>query len=166
MYSIINAKTYPGAFSDVVEYFHSKWGGSNDLPMFADAIQHANSPENGLPRFFLLLREKQIVGCCSLLVHDYVSRQDLMPWLAGLFVEESERGKSLGKLLIDFVVQEAKKLGYSWLYLRTTLSGYYEKYGWTRIEDSYKLPGEITRLYKKDLSTVEVAAPKQELAVL
>jgi len=65
-------------------------------------------------------------------------RKDLLPWLCALYVEKSERGKSLGSRLLVHGRQEAKTLGFDRLYLCTDHVGYYEKYGWRfhGIEDS------------------------------
>jgi N-acetylglutamate synthase-like GNAT family acetyltransferase len=85
----------------------------------------------------LLLKENDIVGCYALLTNDLISRQDLFPWLGCLFVEPSERGRELGKLLLEHGIREAKQFGFDRVYLTTDHDGYYEKYGWTRMEDGF-----------------------------
>jgi GNAT superfamily N-acetyltransferase len=151
MYSIINVKSYSGGVESAAAYIHGKWGRKENYPFYLDAITHSSEPGKPLPRFYLLLKGEEICGCYALLTNDLISRQDIYPWLGCLFVEESERGRQLGSLLLKHGMGEAKQLNYSTLYLTTDHDGYYEKYGWRRMEDGYDLLGEPGRIYRIDL---------------
>ena len=50
-----------------------------------------------LPKFYLAIEENKILGSYALLTNDLISRQDLMPWLGCLFVNEENRGKGGGR---------------------------------------------------------------------
>ena len=50
------------------------------------------------------------------------------------------------------LLKEAALAGFSTLYLTTDHDGYYEKYGWTRIEDGYDRDGEPCRIYCNRIS--------------
>jgi len=39
-----------------------------------------------------MLDGERVAGCCALLTNDLISRQDLWPWLACLYVEPDYRG--------------------------------------------------------------------------
>ncbi len=152
MFKIVNVKEYGGGLDRAVDYIHSKWGSPKSYPFYKDAIYHSSLGENHLPRFYLLLKEKEIIGCAALLTNDYISRQDLYPWLACLFVEGQERGRAFGSLLMEFVEKEAKDLAFPAVYLTTEHDGYYEKYGWVRMQDGIDLFScEPTRIYSKKL---------------
>lgn len=56
---------------------------------------------------------------------------------------------------MSFAENEAKKLGFSKIYLTTDHNGYYEKYGWIRKGHGYELSGEATRIYMKELRALE-----------
>ena len=148
---IINVKDYSGGIEKAIEYIHGVWGSKNNYPFYSDAIKHSSLPNKPLPKFFLLLKEDKIIGCSALITNDFISRHDLYPWLACLFVDKNERGHSYGKLLIEYTEQQAKSVGFSTLYLTTDHDGYYEKYAWNRIEDGYDLGGQPTRIYEKTL---------------
>ena len=60
----------------------------------------------------------------------------------------SERGQSLGALLLEHGISEARSLGYKKVYLTTDHTGYYEKYGWQSIEDGYDFSGNISPIYE------------------
>lgn len=149
-YTIINLLDNPGGRHAAIRYYHDKWGDSGNYSYFHDAIIHP-SPVTGLPRFYLLMRGREIAGCCGLVFKEFISRQDLYPWLAGLYVEERDRGQGLGGLLMDHAEGEAKNRGHSQLYCATDLAGYYERYGWERIEDGYEISGKAARIYVKKL---------------
>jgi N-acetylglutamate synthase-like GNAT family acetyltransferase len=91
---------------------------------------------------------KEIVGCYALIVNDFISRHDLLPWFACLFIEEPERGKRLSGRMFDHAKLEARGAGHDTIFLTTDHSELYEKFGWERIEDGYDLDGERTRIYK------------------
>ncbi len=147
MYEIINVKDYTGGLYKAVAYIHSKWGRAENHAFYHDAIAHSSLPGKPLPRFYLLLKADEIVGCYALLTNDLISRQDLFPWLGCLFVEASERGNRLGAMMLEHGVREAGSLGYKTVYLTTDHKGYYEKYGWQRIENGYDFSGNISPIY-------------------
>lgn len=151
MLEVDNIKDYPGDIKKGIDYIHSKWGSKENYNFYYDAIIHSSPAEKSLPRFYLLIKDETIIGCYGLIINDFISRHDLFPWLACLFIEENHRGSSLGKILLDHGAQEAKRCGFSSVYLTTGHDGYYEKYGWKRIEDGYEPGGAKTRIYEKKL---------------
>lgn len=148
MYRIINFKNYhdPDA---AIRYYHGQWGGPDNFAFFEDAMRHASDTAPHLPRFYVLLNDQRIVGCCGLITADFISRGDLSPWICGIFVDPSERGQQLGSRLIAHAAAEAASLGFAAAYINTDHDGYYERYGWQRIEDGYDLfSGQPTRIYR------------------
>ena len=96
-----------------------------------------------------MLKDDEIIGSYGLIVNDLTSRQDLWPWLCALYVEKNERGKALVSRLLAHGRQEAKKLGFSKVYLVTDHVGFYEKYGWRYKGQGFNLcSGAIDRIYE------------------
>lgn len=151
MYQFIYLKDYSEGLDTAVKYYHSKWGNEENYHFFYDAIKNSTNTYKGLPRFYLLLKNQIIIGCCGIIINDFISRHDLYPWLCGLYIEESERGQSLGNMLMEHVENDIKKAGFEKIYLTTHHDGYYEKYGWHRIEDGFEAAGGPTRIYMKCL---------------
>lgn len=141
----------PQRTEEIVRYFWEKWGSPENEAFYRDAIVHSTRPDTPLPKFFVAIREERIIGCVALLTNDLVSRQDLWPWLACLYVEPAWRNKGLGTRLSEHACHAAREAGYNHLYLTTDQVGYYEKSGWQRTGEAYNLAGEAFRLYSKKL---------------
>lgn len=151
MTNVVNIKDYSGGIEKAIQYFYDTWGKNKSYEYYHDAMVHSSVPGRPLPRFFLLLEGDGIIGCYALITNDFVSRHDLFPWFACLYVEEERRGEELGRLLIEHAEKEARAAGFTELYLTTDHEGYYERYGWRRIEDGFEPDGTRTRIYMKSL---------------
>ena len=92
MIEIINANKYSGGLEKATRYIHGKWGSEDNFDFYFDAMLHSSEPGKPLPKFFLLLKNGEIAGCYGLITNDFVSRHDLFPWFACLYVEEAHDG--------------------------------------------------------------------------
>jgi N-acetylglutamate synthase-like GNAT family acetyltransferase len=146
-YKVIRMHDHPGGLDEAIAYYHSKWGREGNDAFIDDAIKHSNYDD--LPQFFVMLKGKQIIGCCGLIINDLISRHDLYPWICGVYVEETERKRGLGGMLLAHAEKEAKRVGYTSVYLTTDHIGYYERYGWEYIGNGFEPDGEAARIYKK-----------------
>ncbi|PKL40291.1 MAG: GNAT family N-acetyltransferase [Candidatus Riflebacteria bacterium HGW-Riflebacteria-1] len=151
MLKIINVHEFAKSIDTAIEYIHGIWGNSKSFAYYQDAIRHSFT-NSQLPQFYLLLHAGEPVGCAALITNDFISRHDLYPWVACLYVAEEFRGKAYGSRLLTHAVQQARAAGFSAAYLTTDHDGYYEKYGWQRIEDGIDLfTGLASRIYKMNL---------------
>lgn len=148
---IINVREKPEYVEIAIEYWHNIWGGGSNNPekrfYFKEAIERSIKTKSGLPTYYLMTENDKIIGCVGLITSDFMACCDLWPWLCGLYVDENYRGKSLGSLLIDRVKKDSAKYGFDNLYLCTDHIGYYEKYGFDYLFDSYAFWGERGRVY-------------------
>lgn len=150
---IIPVNEHPDGIEKGISYIHSKWGGESNFAFYDDAIRHSFLPGKTLPKFFLMIDNSRIIGSVGLITNDLISRHDLLPWLCCLFVEENERGHHHGRELINHAVSVAMEDGFDCVYLTTHLAGYYENYGWIRIEDGFSFDGSVTRIYRMTFNT-------------
>lgn len=142
---VISIKTHPEYETKIIAYFKRVWGSEHTFKVYEDSITHAK--QEGLPNWYLLLENEEIIGCAGLITNDFISRMDLYPWLSALFIEKKYRGHGYGSLLIEKVIKDAKIYGFKHIYLCTDHMGYYEKYGFTYIADGYHPWGETSRIY-------------------
>jgi len=144
--NIIAIREHPEYLEQAVDYFSDKWGVERNI--YQDCIANSLITESPLPRWYLMMKNDKIVGSYGLIVNDFISRQDLWPWICAVYIEESERGKALGSILLEHGRKEAANLGFPVVYLSTDHVGLYEKYGWQYIGQGYSITGKDTRIYK------------------
>lgn len=95
----------------VTDWLWQAFGGET-LPrqFFASIVQHSQTAE-ALPLTFIAVEGEQLLGTIGLWRCDLISRQDLFPWLAALYVAPAARGQGLaGKLqrhVIDYAAARA-----------------------------------------------------------
>jgi|SRR5690554_2246504 len=136
-----------------IEYFQKIWASKESMEVYRDSITHAKGNKYSLPQWYLLMNEKEIVGCAGLITNDFISRMDLFPWICALYIEPAYRGNNYGKLLIDQAISDASKAGFDAVYLATDHIRYYEKFDFTYIGEGYHPWGKSSRIYKYDIKS-------------
>jgi len=139
---------------DGVNYFWNCWGNNSNFKFYKDSIENSLDNKNSLPKFYLALIENEIVGSYALLTNDIISRQDLMPWFACLFVNEEQRNQGIASQLIQHGLFETNKKGFEKLYLSTHLNTFYENMGWKHIANGYQIDGSEIKIYEKPTSSL------------
>lgn len=149
---IVNLADRMDCLDTVVHWLWQEWAQDKAIEYMRYSTLH-NTQRDRIPMTFVALVGEEPAGTVSLWMNDLRCRQDLYPWMASLYVREGSRGCGIGTLLQAHAVEEAKRLGYNDLYLFTEHKGYYEKFGWTFVEEAPKMNGEYTRIYRKSLTT-------------
>lgn len=135
-----------------IKYFWECWGSDSNFKFYEDCILHSLNKKNKLPKFYLALHDEEIIGSYALLVNDIISRQDLMPWLACLYVNEKNRNNGIATQLLNHGIEQSKLLGFPKLYLSSDLTGFYEKRGWVVFSKGYGVGGDEFTIFSKTAS--------------
>lgn len=131
----------------VTDWLWQAFGSAESRDFFAAIV--ANSQREGeMPLTFIALEDEKPLGTVGLWRCDLISRQDLWPWLAALYIDEGQRGKGLGERLQRHVVDYARGLGFESLFLYSTCKAYYERFGWQYIGDGLDYPAQPVHLYR------------------
>ncbi|UCZ74079.1 GNAT family N-acetyltransferase [Dickeya zeae] len=141
---------YPHFETQVVDWLWQAFGDGLSRDFFASVVHHSMD-KSALPLTFVALAGDQLVGTVGLWRCDLISRQDLTPWLAALYVDERYRDRGLGADLQRFVIEFSRERGFDSLYLYASFSGYYERHGWRYIGDAPEYPDKQVRLYHRSL---------------
>ena len=142
--------TAPRDLDKMTAWMYAWWGAEENVSQEAVRAYLARGlREEGLPQTFGLYRSGELIGMYQLARNDLFVRPDLSPWLANVYIPEEYRGAGYGRMLLASVRENAAKAGLTELYLYTTHTGLYEKYGWEFIEDidTYLTPNR-QRLYR------------------
>ncbi len=98
---------------------------------------------------FAAVADGKIVGMTSLLKTDYYPLPEIYPWVSCVFVEKEYRGNCISGKLIAAANEYAKSLGFEKTYIPTEFTGFYEKFGYTHVNDIVNYGGGVDHLYIK-----------------
>lgn len=144
---LFSVREHPELADDMIAFFQRHWATKDSMKVYENCIRSCLETDSPLPQWYVLMLNGKIVAGAGLITNDFISRMDLWPWLAALYVEEECRGCSLGRELIRYALDDAARLGFDKLYLCTDHIGYYEKYGFEAIAEGYHPWGERSRIY-------------------
>jgi N-acetylglutamate synthase-like GNAT family acetyltransferase len=99
-----------------------------------------------LPIAWVAHANGQLLGTAALRVHDLEGREDLTPWLGGVFVGADFRRRGIGAALCAVVEDEARSRGIQTLYLFTLdKQAWYSHLGWRVLGPCvwHERPGDI-----------------------
>jgi predicted N-acetyltransferase YhbS len=106
----------------------------------------AHLNRHNLPIAWVAHANGQLLGTAALRVHDLEGREDLTPWLGGVFVGAPFRRRGIGTALCATVEDEARSRQIHTLYLFTLdKQAWYSRLGWTVLGPCvwHQRPGEI-----------------------
>jgi GNAT superfamily N-acetyltransferase len=90
-----------------------------------------------IPSVFVAIEDVELCGSATLAEYDMDTRRDLTPWMADVFVSPDFRRRGIASALVRRVVDEARTLDVSELYLFTTgpwRERLYAGLGWSVID--------------------------------
>lgn len=137
----------PEIREEAIRYFWDCWGSETNFPFYKNCIENSLDDSKTLPKFFVVINEGKIIGSYALLVNDLVSRQDLMPWFACLFVDPEFRGRGIAEKLLNHALGIAREKGVSQVYLSTDHEDFYEKKGWHFYDHCFNVFGDRFKIY-------------------
>ena len=106
----------------------------------------AHMNRDQLPIAWVAHANGQLLGTAALRVYDLDGREDLTPWLGGVFVGTQFRRQGIGAALCATVEEEARSRGIETLYLFTLdKQAWYSRLGWTPLASCvwHQRPGDI-----------------------
>lgn len=140
----------PRVAAQVIDWQWRAFGDGLPREFFASIVEHSQRPGE-LPLTFVATDGERLLGTVGLWRCDLISRQDLWPWLAALYVDEAARGQGLAGKLLQQVINYAREQGYPQLYLWSACRDFYERYGWEYIGDGLEYPDKTVHLYRYTL---------------
>jgi N-acetylglutamate synthase-like GNAT family acetyltransferase len=105
------------------------------LPREADAL-----PTPSFPFTLVAMLDQQILGICSVIFElSFEGDARYVPLLVNVLVQEDDRDRGIGSLLVESAIQRTRELSSSFdftkLYLQTTaLAGWYTSKGWKEVQ--------------------------------
>lgn len=106
-----------------------------------------------LPICYALFDKNKLLGFCVIKKENLTNYKEIYPWISDVMIVSSERNKGYGKKMINFIMNEIRKLGYEKVYVWTDQAPtFYEKLGFHFEKNVRKNNGEGTGLlYSKKI---------------
>ena len=100
---------------------------------------------------FAAIKDGEVIGYCSFLKEDYYPENRYSPWISSLFVDEVFRGRGIAGKLIKAAEEYAKANGFITVYIPSDMSGFYEKYGYEKIDTLINYGGDTDDIFSRVL---------------
>ncbi|MBD5494662.1 MAG: GNAT family N-acetyltransferase [Lachnospiraceae bacterium] len=100
---------------------------------------------------FAATTEDEIIGFCTFLKTDYYPENRYSPWISTIFVDEKYRGKRISERMINKVIEYAKEQNFSKVYIPSDMTGFYEKYGFQKIDELQNYGGDIDNIFAREI---------------
>lgn len=102
-------------------------------------------PGGGIPRSWIALDSERLLGSVSLILDDLPGRPNQNPWLAGMLVTEAERGRGVGKCLVQTLAacSDAREIAEIFLFTENQ-TGFFARFGFSPIEEAMQNGHAIT----------------------
>ena len=139
---------YPGYMPELAQWLFEQWGAflGEKTPEARIRKLKAHMSRDQLPIAWVAHANGQLLGTAALRVHDLEGREDLTPWLGGVFVASQFRRRGIGEALCATVEKTAQSRGVQTLYLFTLdKQEWYSRQGWTTLAPCvwHERPGDI-----------------------
>jgi GNAT superfamily N-acetyltransferase len=145
---------HPEALPVLQRWFEQEWpdyygpGGVGDA---AQDLRAFASAGGSLPFGLVALRDGAPCGVAALKAESIVSHRHLTPWAAAGLVAPGQRRGGIGALLLQGLVEEARRRGHDFLYCGTSTAGsLMERQGWELLEHLMH-DGQPLGVYRKAL---------------
>jgi len=124
---------YPQYITQLAQWLFEEWGailGEKTLEVRMKKL-NAHMSRDELPIGWVAHANRQLLGTAALRVHDLEGREDLTPWLGGVFVGPQFRRRGIGEALCATVENAARSREVQTLYLFTLdKRAWYSRQGW------------------------------------
>lgn len=152
---IISVREEPEYKAAAIRYFQQVFATDKNAKVYENCISYSLHTDAPLPHWYLLEDEDKIVGCAGMITNDFISRQDIWPWICAVYITPEYRGRALGGVLLNKAKADAREAGFKKVYIATGHIGYYENFGFKHIGTGYRPWGESSRIYEGDTSDIK-----------
>lgn len=131
-----------------------EWGdeaGREDLSFWVRVTRQEAGREELPVTFIAVDPEGNALGAVGLGEYDIPERRDRSPWVLGMIVVPEQRGRGVGRHLLEALEAFADGRGYRTIWVATgpRAVGFYERCGWRSTEQLTTTEGETTVLARE-----------------
>jgi len=94
------------------------WTGDFDVREYKDKVSNRDfNTQNNI--VISAIKDNKIIGRCDLIMHESMMDFQKTGYIDWIYVEKTNRGSGIGKVLIEKAVEQARQLGAEYCYLFT-----------------------------------------------
>lgn len=105
----------------------------------------------GWEAVFAAMQDDEIIGYCTFLQTDYYPENRYWPWISSIFVDEKCRGQGVCGMLIEAAIDYARSCGFKTVYIPSDMTGFYERYGFRKIDELTNYGGDVDNVFARDI---------------
>lgn len=148
-YLFLRLSDKPALLEAAALWFHENWG--IDREIYLASMRESLKDGAVVPRWYLVLDGEKIIAGAGVIENDFHPRHDLTPNVCAVFTLPAFRGQGIAGRLLAYICRDMAANGTRTLYLLTDHIGFYERYGWTYLEEIRSDDGELSRVYMHKL---------------
>lgn len=129
----------PQHIIQLAKWHYKEWAILNPGQSLEDRINNMQTylKKDFIPSMYIAKYNNHLAGSVAIVEHDMVTRKELSPWLASVYVTVELRNKGIGSQLVQHTVRKAKESGIDKLYLFTPDKvDFYKRLGWSVLEET------------------------------
>lgn len=127
-YQIIKIQEHPELKENACSWFHEKWGIPKEA--YEESMEECLKKEHPVPQWYIIMDQDMIIAGLGVIENDFHDHKYLTPNVCAVYVEEGYRKQGIAGKMLGFVCDEFAKMGIDTLYLVTSHTSFYERYGW------------------------------------
>ena len=140
MLHIINLKHQPQYIETLAKRHHKEWSHFNPHESISERITRMQPYLNSdfIPTTYIAT-DYELLGSAAIVANDMETKPELSPWLASVYISETNRNKGIGTKLVKHILRLAQTNDIDKLYLLTPdQHSFYQRLGWSvRSEELY-----------------------------
>lgn len=127
-YEIVKLREAPGLVEQAAKWFQHTFGVPEAA--YRESMEEMLAGTGPVPQWYLAMDGETILGGMGVIENDFHDRKDLAPNVCAVYTDEPYRGQGIARALLDLVCKDMVSMGIETLYLVTSHTSLYERYGW------------------------------------
>lgn len=143
----------PKHMPTVIDWYFDAWGKrdpDNTLESYTQKLK-TFLQDGSIPAHLVICDDERLIATAHIRKHEIPSYVDYENWLGGVYVDSDYRCQGVARIVVNSVIEEAKALGITALYLQTEdlSGGLYAELGWKKLHQMNNKGREVIVMVKE-----------------
>ena len=111
---IVELRDHPHHVEELARWHHEEWAylsPGKTLEQRTESFRSSLESDTFIPSAFIAVDGEELLGSAGIISTDMETRQDLTPWLAGVYVKPAKRQQGIGSALVAHAMLAAEEAG-------------------------------------------------------